>query len=59
MHIPIEGVYCVAEKIEEEVAIGEKTAQNNVETRVYLEPNRNRMHKPIEGSLAQRPRRFK
>ena len=49
LHVPIEGVYCVAEKIEEEFAIGEKTAQNNVETRVYLERIRNRMHEPIEG----------
>ena len=51
MHVPIEGVYRTTEKIEDRVAIGEKTAQNHVENaaRTYLERIRNRMQKPIEG----------
>jgi hypothetical protein len=51
MHRTIEGDYSAAEKIEERVAIGEKTAQNHVENaaRTYLERIRNTMQKPIEG----------
>ena len=41
----------VAEKIGGEVAIGEKCIQKHVETRVYLEPNRGSLQKPIEGLL--------
>ena len=49
LHVPIEGVY--PKKIEDRVAIGEKTAQNHVENtaRTYLERIRNTMQKPIEG----------
>src|SRR4030067_3603886 len=55
MHVPIEGVYRITEKIEDRVAIGEKTTQNHVENtaRTYLERIRNRMQKPIEGLLVR------
>jgi hypothetical protein len=51
LHVPIEGDYPATEKIEEGVAVGEKTAQNHVENaeRTYLERIRNGMQKPIEG----------
>jgi len=57
---PIEGVYSLLEKIEDRSRIGEKTAQNHVETavRAYLEPIRNRMHEPIEGLSRQFCRGF-
>ena len=51
MHRTIEGDYSAAEKIEDRVGIGEKTAQNHVENEAYLERIRNRMHEPIEGLL--------
>jgi len=49
MQKTVEGVY--PKKIEDRVAIGEKTAQNHVENtaRTYLERIRNTMQKPIEG----------
>jgi hypothetical protein len=51
LHVPIEGVYRITEKIEDRVTIGEKTAQNHVENtaRTYLERIRNSMRIPIEG----------
>ena len=51
LHVPIEGVYRTAEKIEDRVAIGGKHNQNYVEkeARTYLEHIRNTMQKPIEG----------
>ena len=53
MHVPVEGVYCIAEKIEDRSRIGEKHSQNHVEKqrRTYLERIRNRMQKPVEGLL--------
>jgi hypothetical protein len=56
LHVPIEGVYPAAVKIEDRVAIEEEHNQNHDENalRVYLERIRNRMHKPIEGLPAQR-----
>ena len=59
MHVPIEGVYRTAEKIEERVAIEEKSNRNHVEsqkqTRTYLERIRNSMQKPIEGRSSPLP----
>ena len=51
MHVPIEGVYRITEKIEDRVAIEEKHNQNHAENaaRTYLERIRNSMPKPIEG----------
>ena len=51
LHVPIEGIYRVTEKIEGRSAIGVKTAQKYVENRrrTYLQPNRNTMQKPIGG----------
>ena len=51
LHVPIEGVYPAAEKIEDRSRIGEKQRQNHAENaaRTYLERIRNRMHVPIEG----------
>ena len=53
MHVPIEGVYPAAEKIEDRSRIGEKQRQNHAENaaRTYLERIRNRMQKPVEGLL--------
>jgi len=55
LHVPIEGVYSAAEKIEDRVTIGEKHSQNHAENaaRTYLERIRNSMQKPIEGIHAQ------
>ena len=51
LHVPIEGVYRVTEKIEGRSAIGAETAQKYVENRrrTYLQPNRNTMQKPVGG----------
>jgi len=54
MHVPIEGVYRVTEKIEDRSRIDFFRSQWHVEkaTRAYLERIRNRMQKPIEGSIS-------
>ena len=54
LHVPIEGVYRVAEKREDRSAIGGKHNQNYVENaaRTYLERIRNGMQKPIEGGYS-------
>ena len=43
------------EKVGYRSRIGEKTAQNHAENQVYLEPIRNRMHRPIEGRSRKLP----
>jgi hypothetical protein len=55
LHVPIEGVYCTAEKIEDRSRIGDKHNQKHVENaaRAYLDRIRNGMQKPIEGLLAR------
>ena len=54
LHVPIEGVYRVTEKIEGRSAIGAETAQKYVENRrrTYLQPNRNTLQKPVGGLSA-------
>jgi hypothetical protein len=55
LHVPIEGVYRVTEKIEDRSRIGVFSSQWHVEktTSAYLERIRNTMQKPVEGLLAQ------
>jgi hypothetical protein len=54
LHVPIEGVYRVTEKIEGRSAIGVKTVQKYVENRrrTYLEPNSSSLQKPVRGLSA-------
>jgi hypothetical protein len=55
LHVPIERVYRVTEKIEDRSRIGAETAQTHVENRrqTYLEAIRNTMQKPVGGLSAQ------
>jgi len=47
LHVPIEGVYRVTEKIEDRSAIGAETTQKHVENR--RRSIRNTMQKPVGG----------